>query len=36
VKWIPDSPFTGKDNCCWYMFDAHSDTPAHFVGRIAA
>src|SRR5579875_866627 len=18
VKWIPDSPFTGKDNCCWY------------------
>lgn len=36
VKWIPDSPFTGKDNCCWYLFDAHSDTPAHFVGRIAA
>jgi hypothetical protein len=21
VKWIPDSPFTGKDNCAWYLFD---------------
>lgn len=21
VKWIPDSPFTGKDNCCWYRFN---------------
>ena len=20
VKWIPDSPHTGKDNCCWYRF----------------
>lgn len=36
VKWIPDSPFTGKDNCCWYLFDAHSDSPAMFVGRVAA
>jgi hypothetical protein len=36
VKWIPDSPFTGKDNCCWYLFDAHSDAPAQFVGRQAA
>jgi hypothetical protein len=35
VKWIPDSPFTGKDNCCWYLFDAHSESPAHFVGRAA-
>lgn len=25
VKWIPDSPYTGKDNCCWYLFD---DLPA--------
>jgi hypothetical protein len=22
VKWIPDSPHTGKDNVCWYFFDA--------------
>jgi hypothetical protein len=33
VKWIPDSPFTGKDNCCWYLFDQTSDAPAQFVGR---
>jgi hypothetical protein len=35
VKWIPDSPFTGKDNCCWYLFDARSQAPAQFVGRAA-
>lgn len=35
VKWIPDSPFTGKDNCCWYLFDAHSDSPAVLIGRAA-
>lgn len=21
VKWIPESTMTGKDNCCWYLFD---------------
>ena len=21
VKWIEDSPHTGKDNCAWYLFD---------------
>lgn len=36
VKWIPDSAFTGKDNCCWYLFDQNSNTPAVFVGREAA
>lgn len=36
VKWIPDSPFTGKDNCAWHLFDAASDAPAQFVGRLAA
>jgi hypothetical protein len=36
VKWIPDSPFTGKDNCCWYLFDASSSAPAQFIGRQAA
>jgi hypothetical protein len=36
VKWIPDSPFTGKDNCCWHLFDAWSRAPAMFVGRQAA
>lgn len=24
VKWIEDSPFTGKDDCAWYLFDAGS------------
>ena len=35
VKWIADSPFTGKDNCAWYLFDQASDAPAQFVGRAA-
>lgn len=35
VKWIEDSPFTGKDNCCWYLFDAQQSAPAQFVGRAA-
>jgi len=34
VKWIPDSKMTGKDNCCWYLFDKPSDEPAVFVGRV--
>lgn len=25
VKWIPDSKTTGKDNCCWYLFDHPRD-----------
>jgi hypothetical protein len=33
VKWIPDSPFTGKDNCAWHLFDAHSHGPAVLIGR---
>lgn len=35
VKWIPDSPFTGKDNCCWYLFEDASGAPAQFIGRAA-
>lgn len=35
VKWIADSPFTGKDNCCWYLFDQTSESPAQFIGRAA-
>lgn len=33
VKWIPGSKMTGKDNCCWYLFDRPSDQPAQFFGR---
>lgn len=36
VKWIPDSPYTGKDNCAWYLFDMHSGTRTEFCGREAA
>lgn len=36
VKWIPDSPHTGKDNCAWYLFDARASGPAQFIGRDAA
>lgn len=35
VKWIPDSPFTGKDNCCWYLFDQNAASEAMFYGRAA-
>jgi len=33
VKWIPDSKFTGKDNACWYLFDAHQSGQAQFIAR---
>lgn len=36
VKWIADSPFTGKDNCCWYLFDASAPACTQFIGRQAA
>lgn len=36
VKWIPDSKFTGKDNCCWHLFDARHRPAAKFIGRMAA
>ena len=35
VKWIPDSQFTGKDNCCWYLFDRNPAQAAQFFGRAA-
>ena len=34
VKWIEDSPHTGKDNCCWHLFSVGSG-PAEFYGRHA-
>lgn len=34
VKWIPDSTMTGKDNCCWYLFQQGIDSHhAEFYGR---
>lgn len=35
VKWIEDSPYSGKDNCSWHLFDRPSREPAVFVGRVA-
>lgn len=36
VKWIPDSKMTGKDNCCWYLFDKPRDNNViEFHGRMA-
>lgn len=34
VKWVEDSKNTGKDNCCWYLFDkAGGLTTTEFYGR---
>lgn len=33
VKWIPDSPHTGKDNCAWYLFDRPGGSDPIFIGR---
>jgi hypothetical protein len=36
VKWIMDSPFTGKDDCAWHLFDLpRPDERAvtYFIGR---
>ena len=34
VKWIEDSKGTGKDNCCWYLFDPFYKGPTEFYGRM--
>jgi hypothetical protein len=36
VKWIPDSPYVGKDNACWYRFGTPSEfVVTRFFGRTA-
>jgi hypothetical protein len=36
VKWIPDSPYVGKDNVCWYRFGTSSEfMVTQFFGRTA-
>ena len=36
LKWIPDSPHTGKDNCAWYLFTHEEATDGTaFYGRTA-
>lgn len=34
VKWIEGSKNTGKDNCCWYLFDRFHRGPTQFYGRL--
>lgn len=37
VKWIPGSPFTGKDNCAWHLFGKPcTSSAASFYMREAA
>jgi hypothetical protein len=33
VKWIPNSPHVGKDNCAWLLFERPSRGPRFFIGR---
>lgn len=33
VKWIESSSMSGKDNCCWYLFDAEHKGGTEFYGR---
>jgi hypothetical protein len=36
VRWIPDSRYDGKDNCCWHLFDRPRpgrQAPIQFIGR---
>jgi hypothetical protein len=33
VKWIEDSPFSGKDDACWIRFTRPGPEPIIFVGR---
>lgn len=35
VKWIADSPFTGKDNCAWHLFTKPSHEAPAFYARAA-
>lgn len=36
VKWIEDSPHTGKDNAAWYRFHAQHVGGPRFIGREVA
>lgn len=37
VQWIEGSGMSGKDNCCWYLFDVNGGftAPVQFFGRDA-
>lgn len=33
IKWIEGSKMTGKDNCCWYLFEKKYTRSIRFYGR---
>ena len=33
VKWIPDSKYSGLENCCWYLFQKEPVEATIFIGR---
>ena len=33
LKWIANSKYTGKDNCCWYKFEPGHKRGPRFIGR---
>lgn len=33
LKWMPGTRHSGKDNCCWYLFDANGQGETIFIGR---
>ena len=38
LRWIPESKMTGKDDCCWYLFDRTVDDTTFnttFFGRVS-
>lgn len=33
LKWIEGTSMSGKDDCCWYLFDKNHSGPTNFYGR---
>ncbi len=33
LKWIEGTTMSGKDDCCWYLFDRNHHGPTEFYGR---
>lgn len=33
LKWIEGTTMSGKDDCCWYLFDKDHTGPTEFYGR---
>lgn len=33
LKWIEGTTMSGKDDCCWYLFDKNHSGPTEFYGK---